>query len=180
MRRVLLGLLAAVVLAAAMLGVMIWQGDGPLGIERLWTLAAGDPDQGPVDFAALARRDTPNDALVCPRDLCRAIPDIASPTYAMPADGLRETLRAAILATPHARQVAVADGRTGDRFVVRTPLMRFPDTVDLLVVPRDAGHATFALYSRSQLGRSDLGANLGRIRAWLGAPALAAAARRGS
>jgi uncharacterized protein (DUF1499 family) len=45
--------------------------------------------------------------------------------------------------------------------------MRFPDTVDALVVGRGEGRSTVALYSRSQVGYSDLGVNRARIARWL-------------
>ena len=63
--------------------------------------------------------------------------------------------------------VASDDTRLHDRFVVRTRFLRFPDTVDVEIVPSDAEHATLAVYSRSQLGGFDLGANLRRVRALL-------------
>ena len=57
--------------------------------------------------------------------------------------------------------------------------MRYPDTVDVLVLPAEGGRSTVAIYSRSQIGRSDLGANLARIRRWLEDPALKGAQVRG-
>ena len=63
--------------------------------------------------------------------------------------------------------VASDDTRLHDRFVVRTRFLRFPDTVDVEIVPSDAEHATLAVYSRSQLGGFDLGTNLRRVRALL-------------
>ena len=102
------------------------------------------------------------------------MPDIVSPVWDVPYHGrLRERLRTAVLATKgEAVQVAEAIPGRGDRFVVRTPLMRFPDTVDVMVLPA-GGKSTVAIL-RSLIGRSDLGANLARIKGWLGDPAVAA------
>ena len=129
-----------------------------------------------MDFTRLARRASPNDALACPPGLCAAAtPDIVSPTWDVPYHELRQRLLAAILASKgEAVQVAEAVPGRGDRFVIRTPLMRFPDTVDVMVLPAEGGKSTVAIYSRSLIGGSDLGANLARIKGWLGDPAVAA------
>src|SRR4028118_988701 len=60
-------------------------------LEGGWALVFGPPDLGPVDFATLTRRRTPNDALVAPEGLCRhaeadrippAFPALAGPRRA--------------------------------------------------------------------------------------------------
>jgi uncharacterized protein (DUF1499 family) len=56
-----------------------------------------------------------------------------------------------------------------DRFLVHTRLMRFPDTVAAQVIEQGPGQSTLALYSRSQIGRSDLGVNKRRLARWLSA-----------
>ena len=169
-------LIAAFALAAA-LGLSLALRDRPFGIERAWTALFGPPDLGPVDFTRLSRRATPNDALACPPGLCGdARVDIVTPVYNLPYHELRARLQSLIESDPGATRVAEDGGGRGDRYVIRTPLMRFPDTVDVLVLPSEGGRSTVAIYSRSQIGRSDLGANLARIRRWLGDPSLAAAA----
>lgn len=168
-------LIGGVAVLLAGLGVAVGLRDRPGGVGWLWGAAFGPVDQGPVDFASLKRRGTPNDSLVCGPDVCRAPPDLVPPLYAFPADELRRRLTAVILSDGDAEQVAKAEGAHGDRFVVRTPWLRFPDTVDVLVLPRGEGLSTLALYSRSLVGRGDLGANRRRLERWLAAPALASA-----
>ncbi len=141
---------------------------------NVWDAFFGPADQGPVDFATLRRRATPNDALVAPAGTAgSARVDRAPPVWSIPPDILRERLLKVVLATPGVEQVAAASGGKGDRFVAKTRIMRFPDTIDMLVVPADGG-SSVAFYSRSLLGRSDLGANLSRIEGWLSEPSLKA------
>ncbi|MDF2690080.1 MAG: hypothetical protein K0Q80_3046, partial [Microvirga sp.] len=51
--------------------------------------------------------------------------------------------------------------------LVRTRFMRFPDTVVVQVFDRGEDASTLALYSRSQVGRSDFGVNRRRIERWV-------------
>jgi len=135
-------------------------------MERVWQGLFGPPDLGPVDFATLERRSTPNDCLVCPKDFCPgAAPDFEPPVFALPAWRLRAVASRAILEEPNTELVHSDAGQ--DRFLVRTPLMRFPDTVDMTVIGLGDDRSTLALYSRSQIGRSDFGTNARRLRRWL-------------
>ena len=53
-----------------------------------------------------------------------------------------------------------------DRYLQRSRLMSFPDTIDVRFIAIDNDRSTLAIYSRSQIGRSDFGVNLERIRLW--------------
>jgi hypothetical protein len=52
--------------------------------ERTWTVFAGPADQGPVNFATLELRSSPNQYLVCPADKCEAESDLPAPVFAFP------------------------------------------------------------------------------------------------
>lgn len=135
-------------------------------MARLWQTMFGSPDLGAVDFATLERRRTPNDSLACPADFCpRAKPDLEPPVYSVSAERLRSIAAEALAREPDT--ALLHSDPNQDRYLVRTRLLRFPDTVNLSVIDLGEGRSTLALYSRSQIGRSDLGANQRRLRRWV-------------
>jgi uncharacterized protein (DUF1499 family) len=163
-------------LAGAALGYGLWRA-WESGVARVWQGLFGSPDLGPVDFGTLERRGTPNDSLAAPRDACpRATPDFEPPAYPVPAERLRPIVSAVIAEEP---DTALLHG-DGDqvRYLVRTRLLRFPDTVDVKVIDLGEGCSTLALYSRSQIGRSDLGTNQRRLRRWIDRVSRSVAAER--
>lgn len=137
-----------------------------IGPARIWTLF-GPADLGPVSFERLQRRSTPNDALVCPAELCRARSDAVPPIFAVSAAALRQAFTRIILHASRVSVVARNDQDLTDRYIQRSALMRFPDTIVVRYLERPDGQSTLAIYSRSQLGRSDLGVNRARIEHWL-------------
>jgi uncharacterized protein (DUF1499 family) len=138
-----------------------------LGPARIWDLF-GPADLGPVDFARLERRSSPNDALACPEGMCGAARvDIVTPVFAMDARALRAAMTRALAAEPDLQRVAADADALAERYVQRTRLLGFPDTIDLRYVDLPDRRSTLALYSRSKLGYADLGANRARIERWL-------------
>jgi len=53
------------------------------------------------------------------------------------------------------------------RYIQRSARLDFPDTIVVRYLERPSGRSTVAFHSRSQIGRSDLGANKARIERWL-------------
>jgi hypothetical protein len=135
--------------------------------QRIGAATGTRPDLGPVDFQSLTRRASPNDSLACPQEACpMARADIDPPVYTSAAARLKERLRAALAQESRVTELApVSDLHL--RFVQRSFLMRYPDVVDVLFLPRSSGSATLAIYSRSAVGHSDLGVNRARIERWL-------------
>ncbi|MBB4303701.1 uncharacterized protein (DUF1499 family) [Rhodobium orientis] len=132
-------------------------------LDRLWQRLAGPADQGPVKFASLQRRPTPNDALACSPGACAVKVDIELPFYAPGPDALLRRLDSIALDLRPVDRVD-GDARAGyRRYVFRTTLMRFPDTLDAEAEAIDEGKTALRLYSRSLMGRSDLGANRKRL-----------------
>ena len=136
-----------------------------LGPERLWS-QFGPSDLGEVDFATLVRRETPNDALACLPEFCAAKADIPAPVIAKPFGDVFLAVQDAVVHEPGLEQVG-ADAAQGTlRFVQRSRLMGFPDTINVKVAPMPDGASAVLIYSRSQLGQDDMGVNLARVKRW--------------
>ncbi|MBV8962801.1 MAG: DUF1499 domain-containing protein [Hyphomicrobiales bacterium] len=173
-----LGMVGPVALLAALVLALLAAGQLHL-LDRLYESLFGPPDLGEIAFETVTRRAAGNDALACPPGFCgTARIDVAPSNYAASGGELRRRVRR-YFAAQGAVLVGSDNARLHDRFVARTPLLRFPDTIDVEIVPSDADHASLAVYSRSQLGSFDLGTNLRRIRALLDAlgPGVASASR---
>ena len=154
-------MLATLFAAAALFAVLL-----AVGPEHLWA-QFGPADLGPVAFETLARSSTPNDALACPAGLCKASSDVISPEFPIGAVDLRKAFGKAIAGEPRLALVASDEAGLTDRYVQRSRLMGFPDTIVVRFFERPDGRSAIALYSRSQLGKSDLGVNRARIERWL-------------
>ena len=137
-----------------------------MGPERVWRFF-GEPDLGPVSFEQLERRASPNDALACPAGVCTASADINAALYPVTARELRIAFAEVIASEPRVTTVDVDETALTDRYIQRTGWLGFPDTIVVQFLERPDGQSTLAIYSRSQLGESDLGANKARIERWL-------------
>jgi uncharacterized protein (DUF1499 family) len=137
------------------------------GLARL-TGARLDIDR--VDWPTLTRHKTQNDALACPPGLCPgAKADFAPRVYPLEPSALLARLREVARSQPDTRELSCEpDCDRIARFVQRTRLMRFPDTIDVAVFPAPGG-STIAIYSRSLIGRRDFGVNRARIERLLAA-----------
>jgi uncharacterized protein (DUF1499 family) len=125
-------------------------------------------DIGPVNFAELTRRKTPNDALACPRSRCSgAKPDWETQTYDMPPSALIERLIAVASAEPNTSLLHRAAGDSRARFIQYSRVMHFPDTIDAEAFPVGDDRSTLAIYSRSLVGYGDFGVNRARLKRWL-------------
>ena len=136
------------------------------GPEHIWSLF-GSADLGPVAFETLERRATPNDALACPLGICQVQNDVTPPEFALSAADLRLAFAKVIAAEPRVTAVASDDATLTDRYIQRSALMRYPDTIVVRFFDLPEGRSTIALYSRSQLGHGDMGVNRARIERWL-------------
>lgn len=155
------GLLALIVVLVAAGAFFI------AGPERIWA-RFGPADLGEVDFATLVRRDTPNDALACTPPFCGAASgEVEAPILDMPAPEAFRLVEGSLAGEPRLVQVARDDGQLALRYVQRSRLLGFPDTMNVKIAALPDGRSAVLIYSRSLVGRSDLGVNRTRIERWV-------------
>jgi uncharacterized protein (DUF1499 family) len=166
-----LSIAAGLLLAALAIGCLLLERRPGYGAYYgLAKLTGAKLDIGPVDFAALSRRASRNDALACPPGCCpSAKPDWEAKAYDMSPAELLERVTKAALAEPNTGRLSGADRDRTGRFVQHSRVMRFPDTIDVEVFPMGENKSTLAIYSRSLLGRRDFGVNRARVARWLAA-----------
>ncbi|MEZ5666738.1 MAG: DUF1499 domain-containing protein [Alphaproteobacteria bacterium] len=119
-----------------------------------------------MDWHAIPERNRPNSWLIAPPGFCNRAPDGLPPTFALPVAALRDAWRAVLAGEP--RLQVVHDDADGMDLVQRTAVFRFADDIAVAYVDLGSGASTLALYSRSRIGYSDLGANRRRLERWLG------------
>lgn len=147
----------ALALALAALAFVIY------GRERSWALLAGPHDTGRYDFAAAPRSPTGNDALACSPGLC-ARADFELPVYENAPEAMVDRLAEQLLAIdPLARRLDDGSAPAYARFVTFSPLMRFPDIIDIKAASTADGRTGLMICARARLGRSDFGKNRERI-----------------
>jgi uncharacterized protein (DUF1499 family) len=165
LQRLMTSLLAIVAIVVVLGAVFVLYGRG-----ESWEVLFGSPDLGPVEFATLQTASRPNQVLLCPANVCKAAtPDILPPVYAVSVDKLRDAFHQIISQEAHTEQVAVDAAEQTERYIIRTNLMRFPDTVRVKFIALDDDTSTLAIYSQAQIGYSDRGVNKARVQRWLNA-----------
>jgi len=129
-----------------------------------WSFVGGPNDPGRYDFQAGQRRATKNDALACTEGLC-AKPDWILPAYSMPPDRLiAEIVERMKRIDPRSRRVDTADTPGYARLLTFSPIMRFPDAIDVEAIGLPGQKTGLRVYSRAKLGSSDFGKNAEHIR----------------
>jgi uncharacterized protein (DUF1499 family) len=136
------------------------------------TGAGGLPVPAPMDMARIERPATPNTALAGPignGTRATPTPDIFAPVYSVPAARLFAAVNAVAAAQPRTFLAVSYPDRLQGHWVARSAVFNFPDLIAAEVQPNGPDASTLILYSRSVYGRSDLGVNQSRLRAWLAA-----------
>lgn len=125
---------------------------------------------GFVDFATLERPKSPNHFLVAPAGFAdKAKPDEESPEFPIAPDDLFARMLDLVESRKDWRLQASDRATRQLAFVAVTRLMRFKDDVDVVILPAKGApdRSAIAVYSRSRIGHSDLGANRKRVQALL-------------
>ena len=138
------------------------------GWEKIWPHFFGPADMGDVQFEALAKGPKPNQALICPDGICKDEDrDRASPAYTLTVADLSAKFLASLQAETSLERVDDKSDPLRMRFVQRSRLMRFPDTIRIQFFALSDTTSTLAVYSQSQIGTSDIGVNRARMNRWL-------------
>ena len=146
---------AALVLIAVTVGYLLLEKRPGYGAYYgIAQLTGARLDIGTVDFKALRRRTSPNDALVCAAGHCpNATSDREAPTYDMPPQELLARLTKVALDEPRTHALYCgADCDLIARFVQYSRIMRYPDTIDVAVFLMGEGKSTLPIYSGSLFG----------------------------
>jgi uncharacterized protein (DUF1499 family) len=170
LRFIRLAAFSAIVVIVSVVGLSLLTSKEESMLAVVYETLFGSPDLGPVDFETFTRASSPNTALACPPGFCRnAVADFDPGVFPGSDEELRKRFTAFVLAQPRVVPVyrhAQPGLPTQDRYVQRSATMSFPDTIDVRFIALSDTTSTLAIYSRSQLGYSDMGVNLARIRLW--------------
>lgn len=120
-----------------------------------------------VDPMTAAKPATPNSYRYAPLD-AEARADEESPRYSVPVDDLARTFDTVARADARVEVLAgsALDGHV--TYIQRSALFSFPDYVSVRFFDGGDGTSTFAAFSRSRYGKSDLGVNKKRLQRWVG------------
>ena len=130
--------------------------------------ADGLPTPPVMDTAQIVRPASPNTALAAPAGFTPP-PDIATPSYPLPADRLFALVQAVAADQPRTWQAALYPDQFQAHYVARSAVFNFPDLIMVQVSTATPNSSTLIVYSRSVYGHSDLGVNRKRLETWLAA-----------
>jgi len=123
---------------------------------------------GALDFSSLKLTHKPNQFLVAPEGVCqKAKPHLISSIYSASPEQVYATWKEIILQAPRTELLAEDPGNYTIEAVQRSSLFRFKDRINFAAFAAGADKCTIAVYSRSLVGYSDMGANKARIGNWL-------------
>lgn len=159
--------LQQLLIVMAVIGIVAVLATVLLGREQMLAALFGPIELTRIDFKTLSLPERPNQYLVCPRDHCAAKPHAESPVYNLSVADLKERWLAMLARQPRIQQLSVsADGLQYD-VIQRSLVIRFPDSITVRFLALGETRSALAIYSRSQYGYFDFGANRRRVTAWL-------------
>lgn len=139
------------------------------GWEKIWQSTHGSADLGSVVFEGLTKTSRPNQVLICPDGICDdAARDWTSPIYDTDVETLKLAFFKSLESETGLQRVDDRDDPMQARFVQRSRILRFPDTIRVRFYKLgNDTRSTLALYGQSQVGQSDVGVNKARAARWL-------------
>jgi uncharacterized protein (DUF1499 family) len=130
--------------------------------------ADGLPTPPLMDVAHIVRPASPNTALAAPAGFTPP-PDIVTPTYNIPADGLFMLFQGVAAAQPRTYLAALYAEPLQVHYVARSAVFNFPDQIMVQIQKDGPDRSNLIMYSRSVYGESDFGVNHKRLETWLAA-----------
>lgn len=120
-----------------------------------------------IDFKTFKRSIKPNNYLACPEGYCHAKTDEISASYPVDLKTLHQAWKTVITNEP--RTTIIKEAPDYFQVVQISLIFRFRDYVHIKLLADGSRQSTFALYSYSKLGYSDLGVNEKRGKRWISA-----------
>ncbi len=140
------------ILLALIVGMLLWV-----------RVAPTDADQWHVDPETVQKGMRPNQYLM------RDGADADSLIFDMKPSDLAAKINEIALSQPRTVVLAGTPADSHVTYMQRSKLMAYPDYISVKVTAEEGGKSRLFIYSRSRFGRSDLGVNKARIRAWIAA-----------
>ena len=126
----------------------------------------------PVDFETIERPDSPNTYLLAPEGLCKtASVDEPSPSFDATPRALFDRVEALVGSYKNWSTETRDEAQLQLDLIAKTKLLKFKDDVAIRVLPDSSTpeKSRLAIYSRSRVGYSDLGANRKRVQSLVAA-----------
>lgn len=123
--------------------------------------AASDPGYWHVDPLTAKKPRSRNYVFILSGDA-----KYPAPEFDLPAPKLAEAFDRFITADALVARLAGHPDELFVTYLVRTPVMRYPDYVSVRFIDLDEGRSTLAMFSRSRFGYSDRNMNKRRATGW--------------
>lgn len=121
-----------------------------------------------LDLAKLVRPTSPNTYFVCPEGFSTSNPDHVAPEFSQSAARLFDAWVSLVEEQPKTSELSRSTVQGWQiTHVQRSTFLGYPDVITAEMIEQDGGGSTLAVYSRSQYGYSDMGANQKRVTTWL-------------
>jgi uncharacterized protein (DUF1499 family) len=121
----------------------------------------------PFAFDTLQRSNKPNSYLVCPKHYCTTTVDDTAPIFEVNIAELKTAWVKLIAAQPRIELLEMSSDHLTYQYVQRSFLFRFPDIINVKLIPINNHQSTLAIYSTAIYGYSDFNVNQNRVRNWL-------------
>ncbi len=119
------------------------------------------------NFASLQRDEKPNSYLVCPKDYCHTKVDEISPVFKLNVINLQKKWQELINQQARIEVLSANNTEHNYQYVQRSFLFRFPDIINVKLIPVSSDTSTIAIYSSAVYGYYDFNVNKKRVEKWL-------------